>query len=86
MKERNENVIEIHGKKIYYSSSIKGWNIVIMPENILIDNHHHGFSHIHPKRKEIKSNELETTLTLVLKHINTNKDVHYDKIREDLIK
>ena len=86
MKERNENFIEIHGKKIYYSSSTKGWSIVIMPENILIDNYHHGFSHIHPDRKEIKTTELEPTLIIVLNHINKNKDVKYDELREELIK
>ena len=57
-----------------------------MPENILIDNYHHGFPHIHPDRKEIKTTKLEPKLITVLKHINKNKDVKYDELREELIK
>lgn len=57
-----------------------------MPENILIDNFHHDFAHIHPDRKEINTYDLESTLIKVLDHINNNKGLDYEKLREELIK
>jgi pyridoxine 5'-phosphate synthase PdxJ len=56
-----------------------------MPDNILIDNFHHGYAHIRPDRREIKTQDLQSTLIIVLKHINTNKEVKYGKLREELI-
>ena len=55
-----------------------------MPDNILIDNFYHGYSHIHPDRKEITTKELYSTLLLVLSHINKYKGVKYNKLREEL--
>ncbi|KZX11073.1 hypothetical protein [Methanobrevibacter curvatus] len=56
-----------------------------MPDNILIDNFHHGHVHIHPDRREIKTQDLQSTLIIVLKHISTNKEVQYGKLRGVLI-
>ncbi|MDR2623652.1 MAG: hypothetical protein LBC39_03630 [Methanobrevibacter sp.] len=86
MKKRTENKLKLHGKTINYSMSLKGWSIVIMPENILIDNFHHDFSHIHPDRKEIKTEDLQSILILVIKHVNNNKCVNYETLRKELIK
>ena len=86
MKEQNQNVFQLHNKKIYVKRSFKGWSIVIMPENILLDNFHHGYAHIHPDRKELKTKDLETTLIKILEHISNNEGVDYDKLRKELIK
>lgn len=86
MKEKDQEIIKIHEKNIYYLKTFKGWSIVIMPDDILIDNFHHGYAHIHPDRKEITTTDLNSTLVKVLKHINNNKGVNYQKLRKELIK
>jgi len=57
-----------------------------MPDKILIDNFQHGYAHIHPDRKEIKTKDLNNTYMIVLKHINENQGVNYEKLRKELIK
>ena len=86
MKENTQNVMELHDKFIYSNKTLKGWSIVIMPNKILIDNFHHGHAHIHPDRKEIKTESLNKAFTIALEHINKNKGINYDKLRGELIK
>jgi hypothetical protein len=86
MKESNQNVLELHNKKIYVKRTKKGWSIVIMPDKILIDNFHHGYTHIHPQRQEIKTGTLNDTLLVVLKHINYYEGVELEQLLKDLIK
>ncbi|MDR2543964.1 MAG: hypothetical protein LBD03_00175 [Methanobrevibacter sp.] len=52
-----------------------------MPDEILIDNYHHGYPHIHPYREEIKTKTLEETLNVVLIHLDNNKGVNLKKLR-----
>jgi hypothetical protein len=85
MKKNTQNVIELYDKFVYSNNTLKGWSIVIMPDKILIDNFHHGHAHIHPDRKEIKTKSLNDTFKIVIEHINNNKGVKYDKLREELI-
>lgn len=86
MKENNQDVTQIYNKFVYRNKSPKGWSIVIIPDKILINNFHHGFAHIHPDRKEIKTDNLNDTFIIVLNHIHINKAVDYEKLREELIK
>lgn len=86
MKENRQKMIKLYDKFIYSNKTPKGWSIVIMPDEILIDNLHHGFAHIHPDRKEIKTENLEDTYKKVMEHVNTNKGVKYDKLRKELIR
>jgi Fe-S cluster biosynthesis and repair protein YggX len=86
MKDKFVEVVEKHGKKVYHNITKKGWAIVIMPDNILIDNFHHGYPHIHPDRKEIKLNDSNIVLEEVLKHLNKNKGMDYMQLRKELIK
>jgi len=86
MKEKNQQITELYDKFVYSNKTPQGWSIVIMPDKILIDNFHHGYAHIHPDRKEIKTKNLKNTFIIVLNHINTNKGVKYNKLREELIK
>ena len=62
MKIRIDKRIFLFEKEIIYMDSKRGWSIVIMPEKVLIDNYEHGFAHIHPDRKEIKTQNLNDTL------------------------
>jgi len=86
MKEKDQKIIKLHDRDIYYINTLKGWSIVIMPDNILIDNFNHGYAHIHPDRKEIITKDLYSTLIVVLKHIEKYKSVKYNKLRKELIK
>ncbi|GAA5818869.1 MAG: conserved hypothetical protein [Methanobrevibacter sp. CfCl-M3] len=85
MKERNQEIIEKYNKKVYGTYNKKGWSVVIMPDEILIDNYHHGYPHIHPNREEIKTKTLEETLNIVLIHLDNNKGVNLKKLRMELI-
>ena len=53
MKKQNQNVFKLHNKKNYVKRAFKGWSIVIMPENILLDNFHQEYAHVHLNRGEI---------------------------------
>lgn len=86
MKKQNPDIVEIYNKKVYYNNNKRGWSIVIMPDNILIDNFHHGYAHIHPDRKEIKLENSKDVLREVLNHIERNKGVNYNQLRKELIK
>jgi len=83
MKEKHQTVIEKYNKQVYGSYTKKGWAIVIMPDDILIDNYHHGYPHIHPEREEIKTKTLEDTLNHVLIHLEDNKGINLKKLREE---
>ena len=85
MKEKNRRIIEKYNKKVYGSFNKKGWSVVIMPDDILIDNYHHGYPHIHPDREEIKTKTLNDTLTVVLRHLEKNKGINLSKLRKELI-
>jgi len=57
-----------------------------MPDELLIDNYHHGYPHIHPYREEIKTKTLDETLIFVLLHLDTNKGLDLNLLRKELIK
>jgi hypothetical protein len=86
MKIKTSSKIIIYGKEIHLNISPKGWSIVIMPDNILIDNFHHGYTHIHPDRKEIITETQEDTLKKVLEHLHENKGINLEKLEKELIK
>ena len=56
MSRKIQNKTMIKDWIIYHATTPKGWSIVIMPNNILIDNSHLGYPHIHPnpENHEIK--------------------------------
>jgi len=86
MKQNNQSVTQIYDKLIYQKNSPAGWSVIIMPDNILIDNFHHGFAHIHPDRKEIKTKKQKETFEAVTKHIHENKGINFEKLKKELIK
>lgn len=59
MKEKNQQITELYDKFVYSNKTPQGWSIVIMQYKILIDNFHHGYAHIRPDRKEIKTKKLK---------------------------
>jgi len=85
MKEKNRRIIEKYNKKVYGSFNKKGFSVVIMSDDILIDNYHNGYPHIHPDREEIKTKTLNDTLTVVLRHLEKNKGINLSKLRKELI-
>ena len=86
MKRNTNQDIYLYEKRIIYQETIRGWSIVIMPDNILLDNYEHGFPHIHPDRAEIRTKTLYETLLIVKAHIEKYKRVELDLLREELLK
>lgn len=85
MKINTNQDIYLYEKRIIFQETVRGWSIVIMPDNILLDNEH-GFPHIHPDRAEIKTKTLYETLFIVKTHIEKYKKVELDLLREELLK
>ena len=52
----------------------------------MIDNYEHGYAHIHPERKEIRTQKLEETLNIIYQHINKHNGVDLKELRQELIK
>lgn len=86
MKTNKNQRIIYYDKQLIFQKSKRGWAVVIMPDNILIDNYEHGYLHIHPNRDEIKTNSMEEVLNIVKLHIEINKKVDFKKLKEELIK
>ena len=86
MKINIDKKFIINDKEIIYRNSKRGWAIVIMPDKILIDNYEHGYAHIHPDRKEIRTQKLEETLNIIYQHINKHNGVDLKELRQELIK
>ena len=75
--------IEIHEK-----DSPRGWSIVIMPHEIIIDSHH-GTPHIHPPRKEgnpvdILARSMGQVREIVYRHSERKQNVVYQELLEEL--
>ena len=86
MKTNKNQKIIYYDKQLIFQKSKRGWTVVIMPDNILIDNYEHGYPHIHPNRDEIKTNSMKEVLNIVKLHIEINKKVDFKKLKEELIK
>ncbi len=66
--------------------SKRGWSIVIMPDNILIDNYHHGYPHIHPDRDKIAYDNPQIIYKIICDHIARENKVVLDKLKKELMK
>ena len=86
MKRNTNQDIQLFEKRIIFQETIRGWSIVIMPDNILLDNYEHGFPHVPPDRAEIKTKTLYETLFIVKRHIEKYEKVEKDLLREELLK
>ncbi|MBO8183111.1 MAG: hypothetical protein H0Z28_10025 [Archaeoglobus sp.] len=80
-----ERKIKIRGRTIIYRVvPKKGWAVVIKEDNVLIDNYHHGFPHIHPERDPIKYEDVYEVVEIVIKHIERYGEIKLEKLRDEL--
>ena len=83
----------IYDKDIYFVKSLHDkWAVVIMPDNIVIDNHHEKGVHIHPNPKKHKEEiliNIEDKYEVhekVINHIGENKGLKLEKLIMELKK
>lgn len=87
---KKQDSFNLHGKRIYLASTIGGWSIVIMKDNIVIDNYHNKGGHIHPDPEKhpyeikIKHDTQKENTKLVMEHINKNKGLKLNELIEEL--
>lgn len=88
MTEKNMIKISKHGKIIYTGKSIRGWKIIIMPDEIRIDNYYKP-SHIHVQNNgihiPIKYKNYEETGLIIELHLAKNKGIDLKKLMEELL-
>ena len=92
MIKKSQSQVGINGKIIYKAETTTGWAVVIMPDGILIDNYHHGYTHIHPNhdnhdfKDKIKYNDHYRVFEIVYKHIEINETVNLKALIKELKK
>ena len=75
----------IKGRTVIYRIVPKrGWAVVVKEDNVLIDNYHHGYAHIHPDRKRIKYDDVHKVVEIVVRHMEKYGKVEMEKLREEL--
>jgi len=90
MIKRNQDQVHIQGKIVYKAETSTGWAVMIMPDEILIDNYHHGYNHIHPDssnhdlKLEIKDNTDDKIYNIVCNHIEKNEGINLKKLIKEL--
>jgi len=66
------------------------WSVVIMPENIIIDNYHISYPHIHSdpakhcKKEKINLKNGTDVYNKVIEHIEENKGLNLEKLKGEL--
>jgi hypothetical protein len=89
---KEQTTLHIQGKTIYIVTIQRGWNLIIMPDEIILDNYHNKGGHIHPEPKEhkkeikIKFNTQTENLNMLMNHINKNKRVIIKELINELKK
>jgi len=92
MIKRSQDYVEIHGKIIYKAETTTGWAVVIMPDGILIDNYHYGYTHIHSNpdihnfKEKIKDNSHDKVYRIICSHIEMNECLNLKTLIEELKK
>lgn len=92
MIKRSQDQTEGHDKIIYKAETTTGWSVVVMPGGILIDNYHHGYTHIHPNpykhkiKERINENTQQTIFMIVYKHIEENEEINLKTLIKELKK
>ena len=88
MKEVNKEQFLKHGKKIIFRDTLRGWTIVIMPDEIRIDTYNKP-AHIHTKNKgihiPIKYKDYGEVGLIVELHIERNKCVKLEELMGELL-
>ncbi|MDR0900046.1 MAG: hypothetical protein LBM26_00130 [Methanobrevibacter sp.] len=77
-----------YGKIIYTGKSIRGWKIIIMPDEIRIDDYYKP-SHVHVQNKgihiPIKYKDYEETGLILELHLKKNKGINLKELIEELL-
>ena len=77
--------IRVKGRTVIYRVVPgKGWAVVVKEDNVLIDNYHHGYPHIHPDRAPIKYDDVYKVVEIVVRHIERYGKVKIEKLRDEL--
>ena len=88
MTRKNTIKISEHGKLIYAGKSIRGWKIIIMPDEIRIDNYYKP-SHVHVQNKgihiPIKYRDYEEVGLIIKLHLAKNKGINKEKLMDELL-
>jgi len=90
MIKRTQDYVTIFNKTIYKVETTTGWSVVIMPDSILIDNYHHGYTHIHfnpnehDLKEKIKNHDQITVYNIVCAHIHENEGLKLKKLIKEL--
>ena len=88
MSSKTQNKIILNDRIIYHAITSNGWSIVIMPVNILIDNYHLGYPHIHPDPEnhefkiKIKDEDSEKIKELIFDYIRFTKKFNVEELVE----
>jgi hypothetical protein len=93
MNRKTQTKTKIFNKDVYLVYLLQDkWAVIIMPENIVIDNHHVEYSHVHPNPKEhslkeeISLENPEEVYEKVMAHIEENEGLKLEKLIEELKK
>ena len=83
----------LYNKDVYLVDLIPDkWSVVIMPENIIIDNHHVTYPHIHLdpskhyKKEEINLKDGNEVYNKVMEHIEENEGLNLELLIKGLKK
>ncbi len=77
--------IKVKGRTVIYRIvPKKGWAVVVKEDNVLIDNYHYGYPHIHSDREPIKYDDIYKVVEIVVRHIEKYGKVELEKLREEL--
>lgn len=86
MIRKKQNKASIGDKILYKVKTPKGWSIIIMPDNILIDNYHVGRAHIHPDPQnyaysvELSMQDCEKIYELIKDYLNVSKNFDIEEL------
>ena len=93
VKRKAQTKNTIYKQDVYLSNLSHGrWAIIIMPENIVIDNHHDKGVHIHPKPEKheeeilLKFENKVEIFNKIIEHIRENKKLILDELIGELKK
>ncbi|MDR2966430.1 MAG: hypothetical protein LBU74_00580 [Methanobacteriaceae archaeon] len=90
MSWKIQNNVEINNRNVYHAETNKGWAVVILPDNIIIDNYHRGCVHIHPNHskhyiyEELEQYSMLEVFEIVCLHIDKNNDLILKKLIKEL--
>ena len=88
MSRKIQNKTIVKDWIIYHAKTPNVWSIVIMPDNILIDNYHLGYPHIHPNPEnhetkiQIKDQDSEKIKETIFDYIRFTGEFNVEEIIE----